>query len=195
MIVDDDMMMSEIVQTYLEEAGYRDFVVTNEPREALSLLREREPAVLLLDLMMPGLSGFEVLSLIRAEADMRFLPVIVLTASTGGDAKLQALQLGATDFLSKPIDPSELVLRVRNTLAFRQFHERSVNFDELTGLPTRKHFLKLAHDSAPTQSAGVHAVLSVALQGVRRSTELFGAGMADGLVRAAAMRAKISPRP
>jgi diguanylate cyclase len=194
MIVDDDMMMSEIVQTYLEDAGYHDFVVSNDPRDALALVKSQDPAVLLLDLMMPGLSGFDVLKLIRAEADLRFLPVIVLTASTGGDAKLQALQLGATDFLSKPIDASELVLRVRNTLAYRQFHERSVNFDELTGLPTRKHFLRLADESGArpgkpgVRGQGVSALFSIALQGVKRGDELFGAGASSAMVQHAAGR-------
>ena len=192
MIVDDDVMMCEVVQTYLEDAGYRDFVVSSEPREVLSLVKAREPAVLLLDLMMPGLSGFDVLKLIRAESDLHFLPVIVLTAATGSDAKLQALQLGATDFLSKPIDASELALRVRNTLAYRQYHERSVNFDELTGLPSRKHFLRLATEDGGRAGGGriqgLRAMFSIALQGMQRGDELFGVGTSSEMMRIAAER-------
>ena len=111
MMVDDEPLMTELIQTYLEDEGYRNFVVTNDPRDAMALLRREEPGVLLLDLMMPRISGFDLLQAIRADPDLRYTPVIVLTASTGADAKLRALQLGATDFLAKPVDESELVLR------------------------------------------------------------------------------------
>lgn len=191
MIVDDDAMMAEVVQAHLEDAGYSDFVVTSDPFEALDLLVEHDPAVLLLDLMMPGLSGFDILTRLRARPELRFLPVIVLTAATGSDSKLQALQLGATDFLAKPIDPSELVLRVRNTLAFRQFHERSVNYDALTGLPSRKHYQRLVHDqfqARPTAPADQAVCLNLGVPGARRATETFGQGIGDALVKVAAQR-------
>ena len=118
MLVDDDPMMTELIRAHLEDEGYTNFVVTNDPLEAIELMRSEEPSVLLLDLMMPGLSGFDVLTQVRGNRRLRFTPVIVLTAATGPEAKLRALQLGATDFLSKPVDESELVLRLRNTLAF-----------------------------------------------------------------------------
>ncbi|HEX7439324.1 MAG TPA: response regulator, partial [Caldimonas sp.] len=114
MMVDDEPLMTDLIQTHLEDEGYVNFVVTNDPRQALALLRREEPAILLLDLMMPQMSGFELLEAIRADRLLRYTPVIVLTAATGADTKLRALRLGATDFLSKPVDSSELVLRVRN---------------------------------------------------------------------------------
>ncbi len=140
MMVDDDPLMTDLIQVYLEEEGYANFVVCNDPREVLQLLRREEPGVLLLDLMMPGLSGFDVLEQIRGDRKLRYTPVIVLTAATGADAKLRALQLGVTDFLSKPVDASELVLRVRNTLAFHQYHTRVLNFDMVTNLPNARLF-------------------------------------------------------
>jgi EAL domain-containing protein (putative c-di-GMP-specific phosphodiesterase class I)/DNA-binding NarL/FixJ family response regulator len=140
MMVDDEPLMTDLIQAHLEEAGYANFVATNDPRETLELLRRERPGVLLLDLMMPQLSGFDVLAAIRADGALRFLPVIVLTAATGADAKLRALTLGATDFLAKPVDASELVLRVRNTLAFRQYHDRLINYDAVTGLPNQRLF-------------------------------------------------------
>lgn len=181
MLVDDDMMMTEVVQTYLEDAGYRHFTVTNEPREALGLLRSQDVGVLLLDWMMPGLSGEEVLKQIRAEPELRFLPVIILTAAVGSDTKVRALELGATDFLAKPIDPSELLLRVRNTLAFRQFHEQSANVDALTGLSTRRHFLQQATRRMQTSAGGDAAALCLGVPGLRRAGELFGQGTSDAL--------------
>ena len=140
MMVDDEPLMTDLIQAHLEEEGYTNFVVTNDPRSALAQLRSEKPGVLLLDLMMPEVSGFELLEELRGDAELRYTPVIVLTAATGADSKLRALQLGATDFLSKPVDASELVLRVRNTLAFRQYHDRLIHYDQVTGLPNDRLF-------------------------------------------------------
>jgi EAL domain-containing protein (putative c-di-GMP-specific phosphodiesterase class I)/PleD family two-component response regulator len=140
MMVDDEPLMTDLIQVYLEDEGYLNFVVTNNPLEALDLLRREDPGVLLLDLMMPHLSGFELLQQIRADRKLRYTPVIVLTAATDASSKLRALQLGVTDFLSKPVDESELVLRVRNTLAFHQYHNRISNFDAVTRLPNQRLF-------------------------------------------------------
>ncbi len=125
MMVDDEPLMTDLIQTYLEDAGYTKFRRHQRPAQAMELLRREQPSVLLLDLMMPTMSGFELLEAdTRRPQALRYTPVIVLTASTGADAKLRALQLGVTDFLSKPVDESELVLRLRNTLAFHQYHTR-----------------------------------------------------------------------
>jgi diguanylate cyclase len=140
MMLDDEPLMTDLLQTYLEDAGYVNFVVANDPLQALEMLRREKPSVLLLDLMMPKLSGFELLEEIRADRELRYTPVIVLTASSGADAKLQALRLGATDFLAKPVDASELVLRVRNTLAFQQYHDRISHYDTATSLPNERLF-------------------------------------------------------
>jgi diguanylate cyclase len=142
MMLDDEPLMTELTQSHLEDAGYSRFISCNNPYEAMGLLSQHEPSVLLLDLMMPGITGFDVLAQIRAHKDLRALPVIVLTASAGADTKLRALQLGATDILAKPVDPSELVLRLRNTLAFKHFHDRLANYDADTQLPNARHFVQ-----------------------------------------------------
>ena len=90
MMVDDEPLMTELIQAYLEGGGYDNFVVTNDPGEAMDLLRREEPSVLLLDLMMPKISGFDLLEMIRGDRKLRYTPVIVLTAATGADAKLSA---------------------------------------------------------------------------------------------------------
>ena len=185
MMVDDEPLMTDLIQAHLEEAGYANFVVTNDPREALELLRREEPGVLLLDLMMPQMSGFELLEAIRADRALRYTPVIVLTASTGADAKLRALQLGATDFLSKPVDASELVLRVRNTLAFRQYHDRLINFDAVTGLPNQRLFDRGIDEMLSRRElvGGMMALLSITLPDCRQLRESIGQSTADGWPR------------
>jgi diguanylate cyclase len=186
MLVDDDPLMTEVVQGHLEDAGYRNFVVTNDPRETLALMREHEPSILLLDLMMPQMSGYDVLLQVRAEPAFRYTPVIVLTAATGSDAKLKALQLGATDILSKPVDESELTLRVRNTLAFRRYHEHAVNVDEVTGLPSRRRFEQRLAEAAAQGSDLATFIVNVPVQTQVRET--MGQPAADQLVRVIAAR-------
>jgi diguanylate cyclase len=190
MMVDDEPLMTDLIQTHLEEDGYSNFVVSNDPRRTLQLLRQEEPGVLLLDLMMPQMSGFEVLEAIRADRDLRFTPVIVLTAATGADAKLRALQLGATDFLSKPVDASELVLRVRNTLAFRQYHDRLLNFDLVTGLPNQRMFDRGLESALQRRDlvGGQVALLSITVPECRDLREGLSQAAADALARTLAHR-------
>ncbi len=76
----------------------------------------------------------------RGHEELRYTPVIILTAESDPSAKLKALELGATDLLTKPVDPSELRLRLRNALAFKAYQDRLVDSDPLTGLPNRKKF-------------------------------------------------------
>ncbi len=140
MMVDDDPLMTGLVQKYLAKAGYERFVSTNDPREAIALMTQEKPDLLLLDVVMPHLPGFELLEAVRHDELLAATPIIMLTAETTAESKLRALQIGATDFLSKPVDPSELVLRVRNTLAFLQYQYRVANFDSATNLPGHQLF-------------------------------------------------------
>ena len=190
MIVDDEPLMTELIQAYLEDGGYANFVVTNDPAQAMELLRREEPSVLLLDLMMPGISGFDLLEMIRGDRKLRYTPVIVLTAATGADAKLRALQLGVTDFLSKPVDESELVLRLRNTLAFHQYHKRLVNFDAVTGLPNRRLFDRSVEDILARRDlvGGMVALFNVNVPQCRQLRESAGHKAADDLAKTIAQR-------
>ena len=143
MLVDDEPMMLEIVQALLEEEGYRNFILVEDSTQAVDQLVGANPDILLLDLDMPQVDGFEVLQRVRMLDDYVFLPVIILTASEDPNNKLKALELGATDFLSKPVDASELALRVRNTLSAKAYQDQLTFYDNLTGLPNRRLFIDL----------------------------------------------------
>lgn len=121
MIVDDEPLAVEISQIHLEEAGFRRFVSTSRPAEALRMVRDRKPDVLLLDLMMPRVSGFDILAGMEEMDLLRDVPTIVLTAATDPMTKLKALEHGVTEFITKPVDAIELVLRVTNTLAAKAY--------------------------------------------------------------------------
>ncbi len=141
MLVDDEPVMLEVVQVLLEEVGYQHFISIEDSTQAIDVLTKENPDILLLDLDMPQVNGFQVLEQLRTLDGYEHLPVIILTASEDPASKLKALELGATDFLSKPVDASELALRVRNTLAAKAYQDQLAYYDSLTGLPNRKLFL------------------------------------------------------
>jgi diguanylate cyclase (GGDEF)-like protein len=165
MLVDDDPIMLDTVQAYLESYGYGRFITTSDPRTAMDLLVRHRPDILLLDLSMPAVSGFDILAQTRAHEELRYTPVIILTGESDALARLRALELGATDFLTKPVDPSELVLRVRNVLAFKAYQDRLAETDLLTGLPNRRTFFAAVARAlaSPAQSATGSALLHIDL--------------------------------
>jgi putative two-component system response regulator len=118
-IVDDQPINVKIVQKHLKTVGYQRFVSTTESREALDLVDRNEPDVIFLDIMMPYLSGLDILATLRKSEKHADLPVIILTAATDRETQLEALRLGATEFLHKPFDPAELEVRLRNVLTVK----------------------------------------------------------------------------
>jgi diguanylate cyclase (GGDEF)-like protein len=190
MIVDDEPIMMDVVQAFLEDAGYTHFLTTDDSDLALTMMQKERPDVLLLDLIMPGKSGFELLTEIRNDPALRFLPVIVLTAASDSDTKLQALELGATDFLAKPVDPSELILRLRNALAFKAYQDQLAYNDSLTGLPNRQLFLeRLAWTLRLARRHNKQcALLQVGLDRFKQINDTLGHEMGDEVLKAVSRR-------
>ena len=123
MIIDDIPINIRVARAHLETAGYLNFITLSDPSEALTAIRNANPDVLLLDIMMPGISGLEILQALRAEPETQRLPILILTGADSRDLKNQALRLGATDFLTKPIDVDELLPRVRNSLLVKSYED------------------------------------------------------------------------
>lgn len=123
MIVDDEQINILVVAEHLMANGYRNLVHTNDSAQALALASRENPDVLLLDIHMPRLSGFDILQQIRGDAIISRTPIIILTSSTDEDEKLRALDLGATDFLHKPVHCGELLARLRNILMAKGYQD------------------------------------------------------------------------
>lgn len=115
LVVDDEPDIIALVAYHLARSGYRVSTASSGP-EALQAARDEQPALIILDLMLPQLSGFEVLERIRADRALADIPVLMLTARREEPDRVQGLSLGADDYLVKPFSPQELVLRVRNIL-------------------------------------------------------------------------------
>jgi putative two-component system response regulator len=122
-IVDDEPLNIQVAQKYLENAGYRNFITTSDALTALELLQRERPDVLLLDVMMPQVSGLEILRALKADEATCRMPVLVLTVVNEARTKYEAINLGATDFLNKPVDPHDVVPRVKNALVAKLYQD------------------------------------------------------------------------
>jgi putative two-component system response regulator len=123
MIVDDEPINVKVARKYLKLEGYEQFVTTTDSREAVAIVEKERPDVLLLDIMMPHVSGLDILAALRADKRWAHLPVVILTAATDQTTKRRALELGASDFLAKPVDPTELIPRLYNVLTVKRHHD------------------------------------------------------------------------
>ena len=123
LVVDDEPANVLLLQRMLEDGGYRAITTTTDSRRVLDLYRSTRPDLIVLDLMMPHLDGLAVLAQLRDEipADA-YVPVLVLTADATLDARRRALAAGAHDFLTKPFERFEALLRIRNLLQTRQLY-------------------------------------------------------------------------
>lgn len=132
LVVDDQDANVLLVRSILEESGYVYIETTNDSRQVLGLVTKFQPDLILLDLHMPNLDGYGIMqqlgSVIPSET---YLPILVLTADVTRQAKQRALELGAKDFLTKPLDHMELLLRTRNLLETRALHLRQQNQNQL----------------------------------------------------------------
>jgi len=123
LIADDGQANVRLLETILARSGYTEVASTTNPAEVLSLFQTTQPDLLILDLHMPQLDGFEVMAQVRATVPpMEFLPILIMTVDTTRPARDRALDAGANDFLTKPVDSTEVTLRVRNLL-----HTRALN--------------------------------------------------------------------
>ena len=190
MMVDDEPMLIELTRRTLAKAGYGRFMATTEALEAIDLMHRQRPDIVLLDISMPHMSGFEILERMRTDAQLHYIPAIVLTAADDPELKLRALELGATDLLRKPVDASELVLRLRNTLTAKAYQDFLAFFDRTTGLVNRQRFLsELERTLIDAESPGrIGALLQLGLDRFSQINEALGPAVGDAVMRESGRR-------
>ncbi len=192
LMVDDEPINTDVIKIFLKEEGYSRFISTHQADQAYDLIENHQPDLILLDLMMPKVNGFEILTRVRENKKLKHIPVIILTSSTEAENKLKALQLGANDFLGKPVDPSELVLRIRNTLAAKAYQDRLAYYDALTDLPNRLTFMNhldwSLHQSKHHKSIG--AVIKMDLDHFKEINDTLGPTIGDLLLKEISQRLK-----
>jgi len=122
MLVDDETVNLKLLTRILETNGYTNLTAIQDPREVVDQYRQSRPDLILLDINMPFLDGYQVLDQLKKLEDPLMPPVVVLTAQRGQEFMLKALKMGARDYLTKPFDMGELLLRVQNMLDVHRAH-------------------------------------------------------------------------
>ena len=129
LIVDDQQVNISLLTQMLEEAGYTAVVSTLDPEEVCALHRKNQYDLILLDLQMPRMDGFQVMEGLKTNETDGYLPVLVITAQPGH--KLRALEAGARDFVSKPFDLVEVRTRIHNMLEVRLLYKKLANYNKV----------------------------------------------------------------
>jgi PAS domain S-box-containing protein len=150
LIVDDQQSNVSLFEQLLSEAGYTCVTSTMNPQEVCSLHRKNRYDLILLDLQMPGMDGFQVMEGLKANDADTYLPVIVLTAQPGH--KLRALQAGAKDFISKPFDLVEVKTRIHNMLEVRLLHKQLENYNKMLEQTVQERTAELRESEARYRS-------------------------------------------
>ena len=150
LIVDDQPVNVALLEQMLGEAGYDRVDSTTNPRDVGALHRERKYDLILLDLQMPGMDGFQVMESLRGADSDGWLPVLVITAEPGH--KLRALQAGARDFLSKPFDLVEVKTRIRNMLEVRLLYKNLADHNSALEQAVRERTAELLESEARYRS-------------------------------------------
>ena len=178
LIIEDDLDTSEMLRVYFEAQGYR-VVTAVTGRDGLDKCRSESPNLILLDVRLPDLDGFEVGQHLQEDVRTSRLPVIFVTERRNRDDRIAGLKLGAIDYITKPFDVQELRLRVRNAL-----RRAGSQNNPVTGLPGEK----LTDDrlSAMLERSD-WVVLTISIHGLDKFNEIYGFVARDDVLRAIAL--------
>src|ERR1700687_4024936 len=150
LIVDDQESNVALLEQLLTDAGYTNVASTMKPQEVCALHRKNRYDLILLDLQMPGMDGFQVMEALKTNDADGYLPVLVITAQPGH--KLRALRAGARDFVSKPFDLVEVKTRIHNTLEVRLLYRKLENYNKLLEQTVQERTAELRESEARYRS-------------------------------------------
>lgn len=143
LVVDDEMPNRKVMDAILQHAGYASSLAVNG-REALERVREDPPDLIFLDVMMPEMDGYEVCRRIKNDPATRHIPIVIITALSDKESKIQGLNAGANDFLGKPVDAAELITRTKNLLRMKEFEDFLRTHNQLLETEVQKRTAELA---------------------------------------------------
>lgn len=209
LVVDDDEGNLKLLQAMLAREGHAVYSAASG-EEALNSVAEQLPNLILLDIMMPGIDGFEVTRRLKADSRTSSIPIVLVTALEDRESRLKGLEAGADEFLSKPVERAELLIRVRNLLKVKAYQDHLAshnatleehvqwlaNFDVLTRLPNRAlltYRIELALSTAQRSHAHL-AVMFLDLDHFKNVNDALGHQVGDVLLKEVAQRLKSAVR-
>lgn len=177
LIVDDNKLSRKILKDTLEKAGYTVFEA-KDGEEALEIYRNSSPDMVILDIIMPGMSGFDLLKFLRNEEENLMVPIILLTSQDDFNEKIYGLELGADDYLVKPFNYKELLIKVNNIFQRIQ-HNRMAN--PLTGL--RGNLDITAEIKKRIKENSLFAVMYIDLDNFKSFNDYYGFVRGDNVIK------------
>lgn len=140
MVIEDDSDIVWIIRTLLEREGYKVHSADNGEK-AIYMLEDLHPDLILCDIMLPFMNGYEIRKIIQQDADLQLVPFIYLSALTSSEHKMKAFELNPDDYITKPFEPAELVARIKAKLRKYHLYESLIKFDTLTQVLNRRAFM------------------------------------------------------
>lgn len=167
LIVEDDYFQQELLKIWLEAEKY-NLLVAKNGEQALEMVVEYKPDLILLDLVMPKMDGFQVAVQLKQNPDTRKIPVVVVSAVDDHDKRIEALEIGIDDFLNKPVDRIELLVRVKNLLQsrayFKQLQDRQAHLFHLESLASLGTLITSVTNEINKPLRGLESVITLAQQ-------------------------------
>ncbi len=124
LIIDDQQVNSRLLENILQKSGFKNITCVHDPRDAQAVYTELKPHAVVLDIDMPYVDGFQIISQLKKNEGDDYLPVLMLTQIGDNDLRFLALESGAKDYLNKPFDHIEVLLRIRNLIEVHLLHDR-----------------------------------------------------------------------
>lgn len=172
LIIDDEPVNIRLLEMTLADEAYRNVRGLTDPARAVEVYNEFHPDIILLDLHMPHVDGFEVMVRLRPVTPPdEFLPILVLTADISPEVKRRALGTGASDFVTKPFDTTEVLLRVKNLLTTRASHLRISNHNQILETMVAERTAKLSDANQRLRASQLETVDRLALAGEYRDDD------------------------
>ncbi len=170
LVADDNMFFREVFRDLLGEMGYETVTVENGA-EAVSEAFRLKPELIITDVVMPELNGFEVTKKLKGDPSTMYIPVIIVTTLADTDSKMKGLEAGADDFLNKPVDQTELCLRVRNLLKVRKYEEYLIEHGKAIEQEMRTKTMELEEAYEQIKSSYLETVTRLTLAAEYRDKE------------------------
>ncbi|RMF42485.1 MAG: response regulator [Anaerolineae bacterium] len=180
LVVEDDLDVAEMLNAYFRVQGY-EVLTVNWGEDAVRSCRTNHPDLIILDIRLPDIDGYEVARRLRSNRRTEDIPIIFLTEKRARNDRLQGLELGADDYITKPFDVQELRLRVRNAL--RRAHQGSLN-NPITNLPEGSLVEEELENCLKTHH---WALILVALDNLDAFREMYGFVASDDVLRAVSL--------